>query len=104
MSDTLVTLFQNIGLSEAKAKETAKNKNLAPTLEKAILATGLKDVPRATGALLYHLASTITPGAAPHLEYISVAIRDSYVYCRVCLVATSCFAIFTLVWCIRHRG
>ncbi|KAK3811946.1 MAG: tRNA synthetases class I, catalytic domain-containing protein [Benniella sp.] len=77
MSDALVTLFQNIGLSEAKAKETAKNKNLAPTLEKAILATGLEEVPRTTGALLYHLASTITPGAAPHLEYISVAIRDS---------------------------
>lgn len=79
MSDSLVSLFQHIGLTESKAKETAKNKNLAPTLEKAIHAAGLQDKPaeRATGALLYHLASTITPGAAPHLNYIAEAIRDS---------------------------
>ncbi|KAF9198019.1 hypothetical protein BGZ49_001299 [Haplosporangium sp. Z 27] len=79
MSETLVVLFQNIGLTEQKAKETAKNKNLAPTLERAIRTAGFNDKPseKSTGALLYHLASTITPGAVPHIDYIAEAIRDS---------------------------
>ncbi|KAG0292190.1 hypothetical protein BGZ98_002681, partial [Dissophora globulifera] len=79
MADHLVPLFQNIGLTEQKAKETAKNKNLAPTLERAITTAGFHDKPseKSTGALLYHLASTITPGAVPHLDYIATAIRDS---------------------------
>ncbi|ORZ15489.1 tRNA synthetases class I, catalytic domain-domain-containing protein [Lobosporangium transversale] len=79
MSDQLVTLFQNIGLTEQKAKETAKNKNLAPMLERTIHSAGFQDKPseKTTGALLYHLASTITPSAVPHLDYIARAIRDS---------------------------
>ncbi|KAF9981914.1 hypothetical protein BGZ65_003434, partial [Modicella reniformis] len=70
---------QHIGLTESKAKETARNRNLAPTLERVIRAADLqdKDTEKSTGALLYHLASTITPGAAPHLDYIARAIRDS---------------------------
>ena len=81
MSDDLVILFQNIGLTEQKAKETVKNKNLAPTLEKAIHAAGFQDKAsdKGTGALLYALASTITPGAQPHLIYLAEAVRDSYV-------------------------
>ncbi|KAF8925323.1 hypothetical protein BGZ58_000909 [Dissophora ornata] len=79
MADNLVLLFQNIGLTEQKAKETAKNKNLAPTLEKAIHSAGFQEKAseKSTGALVYHLASTITPGATPHLDYIAKAIRDS---------------------------
>ncbi|KAF9109356.1 hypothetical protein BGX27_007703 [Mortierella sp. AM989] len=79
MSENLVALFQNIGLTEGKAKETAKNKNLAPTLERVINTAGFQDKPseKSTGALLYHLASTITPAAAPHIDYIAEAIRDS---------------------------
>lgn len=81
MSDDLVLLFQNIGLTESKAKETVKNKNLAPTLEKVIHSAGFQDKlsEKSTGALLYALASTITPGAVPHLDYLAKAIRDSYV-------------------------
>jgi len=81
MSDNLVLLFQNIGLTEQKAKETVKNKNLAPTLEKAIHYAGFQDThsDKSTGALIYSLASTITPGALPHLDYLAKAIRDSYV-------------------------
>lgn len=82
MSEQLVALFQNIGLAEQKAKETAKNKNLAPTLEKAIHSAGYDTNPaeKSTGALVYALASTITPTALPHLDYLAKAIRDSYVY------------------------
>ncbi|KAH7036572.1 tRNA synthetases class I, catalytic domain-containing protein [Linnemannia elongata] len=79
MSEQLVALFQNIGLAEQKAKETAKNKNLAPTLEKAIHSAGYDSKPaeKSTGALVYALASTITPTALPHLDYLAKAIRDS---------------------------
>lgn len=78
MSEQLVALFQNIGLAEQKAKETAKNKNLAPTLEKAIHSAGYDSKPaeKSTGALVYALASTITPTALPHLDYLAKAIRD----------------------------
>ncbi|KAG0235508.1 hypothetical protein BGW42_005121 [Actinomortierella wolfii] len=78
MSDHLVALFQSIGLSESKAKETLKNKNLAPTLERAITSAGFRDTgcDKSTGALVYSLASTITPAAAPHLDYIAQAIRN----------------------------
>ncbi|KAF8930698.1 tRNA synthetases class I, catalytic domain-containing protein [Dissophora ornata] len=79
MSTDLTLLFQNIGLSDAKAKETAKNKTLAPTLERTVYAAGLDHAPceKSTGALLYALASTITPGALPHLDYLAKAIGDS---------------------------
>lgn len=91
MSEQLVALFQNIGLAEQKAKETAKNKNLAPTLEKAIHSAGYDSKPaeKSTGALVYALASTITPTALPHLDYLAKAIRDSYVFL---------FCILLLLW------
>ncbi|KAF8976935.1 hypothetical protein BGZ46_007824 [Entomortierella lignicola] len=75
-----ITLFQNIGLTESKAKETIKNKTLAPTLEKAIIAASFDKTfcEKSTGALIYTLASTIgnTPGAVPNLDYLAIAIRD----------------------------
>lgn len=37
--DRLVELFQGIGLSEAKAKDTVKNGNLSKNLEEAITFT-----------------------------------------------------------------
>ncbi|KAF9385049.1 hypothetical protein BGX21_001163, partial [Mortierella sp. AD011] len=77
-NDSILILFQNIGLTESKAKETVKNKTLAPTLEKAIFAAGFDNAPceRSTGALIYALASTIgnTPGAIFHLDYLAIAI------------------------------
>ena len=36
MVDNTISLFQTIGLSEQKAKETAKNKNLSTKLEEVI--------------------------------------------------------------------
>ncbi|XP_066933052.1 glutamine--tRNA ligase-like [Clytia hemisphaerica] len=53
-------LFQNIGLTEQKAKETAKNKGLAERLEKLIKQTSGSDgssVDKSVGTLLYTLAS-----------------------------------------------
>ncbi|KAJ1981306.1 Glutaminyl-tRNA synthetase [Dimargaris xerosporica] len=71
--DDLVALFTRIGLSEQKAKETAKNKKLAPNLAIAIEAAGFVEqpVPESVGKLLYRLASTLTPAAASHLSFLA---------------------------------
>ncbi|KAJ1916219.1 Glutaminyl-tRNA synthetase [Tieghemiomyces parasiticus] len=76
--DDLVPLFTRIGLSEQKAKETAKNKKLAPTLAAAIEAAGFAsgEVPETIGKMLYRLASTITPPALPHLDHLAQAVGD----------------------------
>jgi hypothetical protein len=39
--ERLAPLFERIGLTQIKAKETAGNKKIAPLLEKAILSVGL---------------------------------------------------------------
>lgn len=73
----LTDLFQKIGLSETKAKETAANKKLGANLEAVIReADAVAGVDRTTGALFYTLASTITPKALPYLPYISKAIKN----------------------------
>ncbi|RGB44186.1 tRNA synthetases class I, catalytic domain-containing protein [Rhizophagus diaphanus] len=74
----LVSLFQSIGLTEQRAKETAKNKKLAPTLQATIAEAGISETgcDKAVGALLYTLASTITKNANKHLGYITRAIID----------------------------
>ncbi|KAJ3046911.1 hypothetical protein HK097_000403 [Rhizophlyctis rosea] len=76
MSDELVTLFQSIGLSEEKAKQTLTNKKLAPKLETVIKEAGpLQDAERA-GPLLYTVASTSTPKSVAHLGYIAKAVAS----------------------------
>ncbi|KAI9104741.1 tRNA synthetases class I, catalytic domain-containing protein [Phlyctochytrium arcticum] len=76
MADHLADLFQKIGLSDVKAKETAANKKLAPRLEQVIREAGDEQgAERSLGALYYTLASTITPKAQPHLPYIAKAIK-----------------------------
>ena len=78
-------MFVDIGLSEAKAKETAKNakvaQNLVACVEKA-RAVGQKD-PKEVGALLYHVASKMKPQVFHHspaiVEYICRGQIDSEV-------------------------
>ncbi|KAJ3172398.1 hypothetical protein HDU87_007903 [Geranomyces variabilis] len=73
--DPLAASFERIGLSAAKAKETAGNKKLSANLSAVLAAAGVSgDVDRSTGALYYHLASTVSPKALPHLPYIAKAI------------------------------
>ncbi|CAI2170745.1 13170_t:CDS:2 [Funneliformis geosporum] len=82
MSDNeLINLFQSIGLSEQRAKDTAKNKKLAPTLQNTIVEAGVNETgcDKSVGALLYTLASTITKDANSHLSYIARAIIDKRV-------------------------
>ncbi|CAG8481867.1 9841_t:CDS:2 [Ambispora leptoticha] len=73
----LISLFQSIGLTEQRAKDTAKNKKLAPTLKQTITEAGFNEgCDKNTGSLLYTLASTITKDAAVHLGYLARAIKD----------------------------
>jgi glutaminyl-tRNA synthetase len=70
--EELVPIFVKIGLSEQKAKDTAKNKKLAPTLEAVIDEAEVRDsgCDKDLGILLYTLASTITKDAAPHRKFM----------------------------------
>ncbi|KAK5670725.1 Glutaminyl-tRNA synthetase [Batrachochytrium dendrobatidis] len=72
----LTDLFTRIGLSDVKAKETAANKKLAPTLTQVITEAGVTadGVEKSLGALLYTLASTITKDATVHLPYLAKAV------------------------------
>lgn len=70
--EDLVPIFVKIGLSEQKAKDTAKNKKLAPNLEAVINEANVRDsgCDKEIGNLLYQLASTITRDALPQRSYI----------------------------------
>ncbi|KAI7868184.1 tRNA synthetases class I, catalytic domain-containing protein [Spinellus fusiger] len=70
--DSLVELFVKIGLSEQKAKDTAKNKKLAPTLQTVMSEAGVQETgcDKETGILLYHLATTITKDATCHRAHL----------------------------------
>jgi len=74
MSD--LELFVSIGLSEAKAKETIKNKNLTSNLKKVINEFPKTDQPLTNyGILLYHLASKLK---SQDFKYVSLI--DSYIF------------------------
>ncbi|KAI8088788.1 tRNA synthetases class I, catalytic domain-containing protein [Halteromyces radiatus] len=70
--DELIPIFMKIGLSEQKAKDTAKNKKLAPTLEAVIDEAKVRETgcDKDIGNLLYNLASTITKEAQSHRTFI----------------------------------
>ncbi|KAI9189683.1 Glutaminyl-tRNA synthetase [Blastocladiella emersonii ATCC 22665] len=74
MTDALEARFLKIGLNEEKARETAGNKKLAPTLAEALDHAGFAadaEVPKQTGFLLYQLATLITKNATQHLAFIA---------------------------------
>ncbi|KAI8094919.1 tRNA synthetases class I, catalytic domain-containing protein [Gilbertella persicaria] len=76
--EDLVPLFVKIGLSEQKAKDTAKNKKLAPTLEKVIDEAQVRETGcnKDIGILLYSLATTVTKGAQDHLSFMVKKIMN----------------------------
>lgn len=74
--DRLVELFQGIGLSEAKAKDTVKNGNLSKNLEEAITFTQNAKISQAQGMLLYHIASKIRPQIKQHIGFLAKYVTD----------------------------
>ncbi|ORX81559.1 glutaminyl-tRNA synthetase [Anaeromyces robustus] len=74
--DELVRIFQNVGLAEKKAKETANNKKIGPIFHTAIVEAGLQEgCDKTTGALLYFLAGKI-PKDSKHIGYIAKKIAS----------------------------
>ena len=72
MSEELIVMFQDIGLSEAKSKETAKNVNLSKTLETLVRYSKQSGLdPKPAGLLLYHIASKIKPQIHHHLNKLA---------------------------------
>ena len=59
--DTLVKKFVKLGLSEAKAKETVKNKSLSSNLSQLIDMAGSSELASGVGNLFYHVASKTKP-------------------------------------------
>ena len=89
--EDLVGLFQKIGLSESKAKETAKNTNLSKNLQLAISHASKQcgsDMEK-SGSLLYNIASKIKPQISGHLpllsEYVARGKLDSEVRVQAAL-------------------
>jgi len=61
-SDQLLAKFLRVGLTEAKAKETIKNKNVSSNLSQLVDWAGEKsDISGSRGNLLYHTASKTKP-------------------------------------------
>jgi len=74
--DELVRIFQNVGLAEKKAKETANNKKIGPIFHTAIVEAGLQEgCDKTTGALLYFLAGKI-PKDSKYIGYIAKKIAS----------------------------
>lgn len=72
--DELTLIFQNVGLAEKKAKETANNKKIGPIFCTAITEAGVKDgCDKTVGSLLYFLAGKISKDSK-HIGYISKRI------------------------------
>lgn len=76
MSD--LELFMSIGLSEAKAKETLKNKNLTNSLKSVINEFSKTNQPLTSfGTLLYHLASKLKTQDFKHVFFIVKYISEN---------------------------
>lgn len=73
-----VSLFTSIGLSETKAKETAKNANLSKNLSEAIglAQTQGGQLSPSIGILLYHVASKIKPQIKHHLGLLATYVAN----------------------------
>ena len=78
-SDQLIEEFKSIGLSEAKAKDTAKNANLSKNLDDAIKGSKqcVGEISSAQGMLLYHIASKIKPQIRDHLLFLSKYVAEN---------------------------
>nr|CAG4639800.1 EOG090X01EL [Daphnia pulex] len=68
----LVKLFVGIGLSEIKAKETAKNSNVSTNLKTCIdAASSAGEISKSHGVLLYNIATKVKPQISAQLPLLS---------------------------------
>ncbi|XP_075146553.1 glutaminyl-tRNA synthetase [Haematobia irritans] len=76
MADELFVKFQSLGMSEQKAKETAKNANVSKNLQMALEHCNGASLAEGVGMLLYHMATKIKPQCAEHLPLLVRYIVD----------------------------
>ncbi|XP_047359748.1 probable glutamine--tRNA ligase [Vespa velutina] len=75
--DECIELFQQIGLSEQKAKETLKNAQVSKNLKLAITeARKYVDITPEIGILLYHLSSKIKAQIVNEISFLSKFIAE----------------------------
>ncbi|XP_061395733.1 probable glutamine--tRNA ligase [Musca vetustissima] len=70
MADDLIAKFQSLGMSEQKAKETAKNANVSKNLQLVLEQCNGASLADGVGMLLYHMATKIKPQCAEHLPLL----------------------------------
>ncbi|ALC46632.1 Aats-gln [Drosophila busckii] len=73
--EDLIAQFQQLGMSEQKAKETLKNVNVTRNLQLALTQTKLP-LAEGAGMLLYHMATKLKPQAAEHMPLLVKYIAD----------------------------
>ncbi|XP_073835703.1 glutaminyl-tRNA synthetase [Musca autumnalis] len=76
MADDLIAKFQTLGMSEQKAKETAKNANVSKNLQLVLEQCGGASLGDGVGMLLYHMATKIKPQCADNLHLLVKYIVD----------------------------
>ena len=76
MAEELIVKFQALGMSEQKAKETAKNANVSKNLQLTLEHCKGVTLADGVGMLLYHLATKIKPQCAEHLPLLVSYIVD----------------------------
>jgi len=94
MADEIVNLFMEVGLTEKKAKETLKNKNLSASFKNAIdFASSLGKVDDKLGKLLYQIAGKVKD--VNHLKVLSEYISkrdlksDTQINCAISYMKSS---------------
>lgn len=80
MASDVVQLFQSIGLTEQKAKETAKNDVVAQNLKQAITevhrSNRNSDISKTVGTLLYHIATKLKTQIRQHLPLVARYVAE----------------------------
>lgn len=74
-NEDLIAQFQQLGMSEQKAKETLKNANVTRNLQQA-LAEVKQPLADGVGMLLYHMASKLKPQVADQLPLLARYIAE----------------------------
>ncbi|XP_055351280.1 probable glutamine--tRNA ligase isoform X2 [Paramacrobiotus metropolitanus] len=96
VTEDLINSFVSIGLSAEKAKETAKNDNVAKNL-KAIIDQARKtkgdNISKPVGNLLYALASKVKSQAAPHIPLLTQYVVDEKITSELQLNAALDFTL-----------
>ncbi|OQV13125.1 putative glutamine--tRNA ligase [Hypsibius exemplaris] len=95
-ADDLIAFFMEVGLSEEKAKETAKNDHVAKNFKNAIEQAKKHiagAIPKPVANLLYSLASKVKDQASTHVPFLVEYIANGKINSELQLTAALDFAL-----------